>query len=77
MSQVGKDGLREAGVSELETFRMYIDGEWRKSASGRWFESKIPTLEKCGPACRGLMPGTWRPPCRRHTRRSRRDLGRQ
>ena len=69
MSQVGKDGLREAGVSELETFRMYIDGEWRDSASGRWFEkAKIPTLEKCGPACRGLMPATWRPPCRRHTR---------
>jgi (Z)-2-((N-methylformamido)methylene)-5-hydroxybutyrolactone dehydrogenase len=30
----------------LETFKMYIDGEWRESISGRWFESKNPYTGK-------------------------------
>jgi len=29
-------------VSTLERFRMYIDGEWTESVSGRWFESENP-----------------------------------
>lgn len=37
-----------AGVAspQLEVFKMYIDGEWRESSSGRWLETKNPFTGK-------------------------------
>lgn len=37
---------RDMAEAPIETFRMYIDGEWREAVSGRWFESKNPYTGK-------------------------------
>src|SRR5215475_12783409 len=42
MSQVNLDGVHGQETAGLETFRMFIDGEWCEAISGRWFESKNP-----------------------------------
>jgi acyl-CoA reductase-like NAD-dependent aldehyde dehydrogenase len=41
-TEVELETLRAGESAELETFKMFIDGEWREAISGRWFESKNP-----------------------------------
>ena len=38
--------LRECVPQQLEVFKMYIDGEWCESISGRWLETKNPFTGK-------------------------------
>ena len=40
----GEQGTRNKtkGSGEIERFEMYIDGQWKQSASGRWFDTKNP-----------------------------------
>lgn len=47
MHTMSPDGTAQANApDQLQAFRMYIDGEWCESASGRWLETKNPYTGK-------------------------------
>ncbi|MBH5402431.1 aldehyde dehydrogenase [Bradyrhizobium sp. CNPSo 4010] len=45
-SSVSSGQVRADGSPRLEAFKLYIDGEWCESASGRWLETKNPYTGK-------------------------------